>query len=138
MTDNVSIIKGIDFIKGCTKSLMLANNLEYEEGMVIGNLKYDENITIDTHKVHKTSIAHDGTLIFFWNELDKMFWDFATSRLVPLEYKDYPTGKIPRVSYLIGDVIVKKEYDVETTKPFPMMRQTIMIPYEFILEKEKC
>lgn len=135
MNNSVSILKGIDFIEEHTKRLMIANNLDYKEGMTIANLNYDINVKIDTHKVHKATIIHDGTLLFFWNELDKMFWHFATSSLLPLEYKN--CVKPPMVNYTIGDIIIENEYDVETDKPFPMMKQTIMIPYKMKVMKRE-
>lgn len=134
----VNVIKGINFLKDCTKSLMLANNVtEYQDGMIISHVTYNENITANTHKVHKATITHDGTLSFFYDKLDDMFWDFAARTLKPSEYIGCSSEELSKISYLIGDVIVEQEYNVPTEKLFPMMRQTITIPYEVIINESK-
>lgn len=135
--NTVNVIKGINFLEGCTKDIMLANNFRHRDKMIVSHLSYDENITADTHKYHKATITHDGTLSFFYYKLDDMFWDFVTRALVPLEYKDCSSEELSKISYLIGDVTVEQEYNVPTEKPFPMMRQTITIPYEVIINESK-
>lgn len=129
--NTVNVIKGINFLKDCTKSLMIANNIEHQDGMIVSHLSYDETISAETHKYHKATIVHDGTLSFFYNKLDDMFWDFVTRALVPL---DYSSEELSKISYLIGDVVVEGEYDVPTEKSFPMMKQIITIPYEIVIE----
>lgn len=135
----VNVIKGIDFLKDYTKRLAIGNDIEHEGEVIVSHLSYDETISVETHKYHKATITHDGTLLFLNNKLYEMFWDFVARKLIPLEYKDVPEEDLPQFKYVIGDVIIENEYNVETEKSFPMMSQTITIPYDFIIgEGEDC
>lgn len=132
MENKIDIIKGINFIEQYTERLMVLNKLEYQKGMVMGKLSYDENVRSHTHRVYKTSIVHDGTLMFLDEALFKMFWNFATSAVIPTEYRNHTFEENLGIKYIVGDIIIGNEYNVETTKTFPMMRQTISIPYDFV------
>ena len=121
------VLKGNDFYRSGMEHLFKQNNLEYKEGTWIHHIKYDENINENYQYKIIREVTHDGTLFFKHQKMIEMFYELVNCSTMYKPYLELKEG-IKSIKYIIGDVVIKSEYDIETNRSYPMMKNIFELP----------
>ena len=126
---------GNEFMKFGLRKLCKMLNIEYSDDLVLQHIAYDQSVNEEfQYKIIRT-ITHDGTLIFTYDLLLKIFEEILNKKT---QYKpsleNINLDDIEDIHYTIGDVYYESIYDVKAKgKNFPMMETTLTIPIKSTL-----